>query len=320
MLAPNLLIPRFASCLGLCVLAMAAASCTRRGVDVEKTPNLTEDARKAALLKEQIPLDALGERQSLVLREVRKDEDVGTTFPGMQGLEKQFAFVPDEAQINEATKAAPIEQFPGFAIVSELSPQGAREDATRRVYNLPELLERLALEGPNRVTGVRAGGLPPGVQVFPSSDTSLSVVISSPTVLAASFSTNRFLRILNRSKLVLIAPMIENVVIQQETPLSGEKPTTQVHSYTCPGVDTRNLEGTVQLLRLDEVILGTRESCATITDSVGGPILAPAPSKLKLEPWMPQVLLTQRMRKETIVQAVKRWSGIYTFKSVQFRP
>jgi hypothetical protein len=148
----------------------------------------------------------------------------------------------------------------------------------------------------------------------------LSIVISSPTVFAASFSTNRFVRILNRSRLVLITPMIENVVIQQETPLSGEKPSTEIHSYTCPGVDTRNLEGTVQLLRLDDVILGTRESCAKITDSVGGPVLPPESSRLKLEAWMPQVLLTQRMRKETIVSTVKRWAGIYTFKSVQFRP
>lgn len=320
MLAANLLNPRFATLLGLCTLVAAGTSCTRRGVDVDKKPRLTGEERKAALLKEQIPLDALGERQSLVLREVGKDEDVGTTFPGMQGLERQFAFVPDQAQVNEAAKASPIEQFPGFAIVSEFSPQGAKEDATLRVYNLPELLERLALESPNQVTGVRTGGLPPGVQVFPSSDTSLSVVVTAPTVLSASFATNRFVRILNRSKLVLIVPMIENVVIQQEPPLGGEKPTAEVHSFTCPGVDTRTIDGTVQLQRLDDVLLGTRESCKTITDANGGAVLPTTASKLKLEPWMPQVLISQRLRKETIVSTVKRWSGIYTFKSVQFRP
>ena len=266
-----------------------------------------------------IPLDSVGSQESYVLEKVDVQGAEGVTFSGMEGLPEQFAFVPDSRRLNLNADDLGTEGFIDYNIISELSPKGAQANPAARVYNLPELLERLQLESPSRFTGKSyTGGLPNGINLRSSSDTSLTVIITEPTVLSASFSTSRTLRIINRSKLVLLVPLADGIILQQERAALKDLPSTQIFSHTCLFVDSHNFEGTVEYNRLGEVTLGGIESCSALLQSQDTRIISKSAPKMSLEKWMPQVLITQMLRNETIVATAKRWSPLFRISALQF--
>ncbi len=266
-----------------------------------------------------IPLDSVGSQESFVLEKVDVQGAEGVTFSGMEGLPEQFAFVPDSRHLNLNADDKGTEGFIDYNIISELSPKGAQANPAQRVYNLPELLERLQLESPSQFTEKSyTGGLPKGVNLRSSSDTSLTVIITEPTVLSASFSTSRTLRIVNRSKLVLLVPLADGIILQQEQAYAAETPLAKIFSHTCMFVDSHNFEGTVEYHRLGNVTLGGIESCSALLQSQDSRITTKNASQMSLEKWMPQVLITQVLRNETIVASAKRWSPLFRVSALQF--
>lgn len=309
----------------LLMLATAAASltgapaCKRTRLNTDKNEPVVAargqltPAQKTERLGRRIPLDSIGSPSPWLIAEAGHDSP-GVTLTGQYGLEKQYAVFPDEEELTLTAPAAKGEQFPGYAVVSERSLWNVSERPQARIFNLSDLLERLGLE--SRWEGGRPSGksrLPEGVAVFPTSEVDLTVTITRPTVLAASFSTNRNLRILNRSRLVLVVPLLQNVTIQQSraAEVGSEMPRTEIHSFSCVQLDRFAFEGTVKHYLLDSSLIGDPTNCDTGTSDPSQGIETPTPSKLALEAWAPQVLITQRLRKESISATYARFAPLF---------
>lgn len=282
-------------------LLIAAVGCTKPEEGSVTRPRPAGDMSGAL-----IPLDTLREKEPGYV--LRFDAE-GTTLTNFHGLGVSPSVAPGaEGEVRRGSPHAP--QFEGFFVVHEALPNKAEQEPARRIYNLPELLDRLAAEGK----------LPDDtVSVWPLNDTTVQVAVLKPTVLAASFSHGRTVKILNRSKLVLICPYCDSIQLTQASP-DGTETSIEVHSNSCipytyvpKGSFARLLFGTFYLGTID-----TRADCDRLDPgNIRQLPVEPKPSELKLEAWMPQALITQKLRSESIIDTAQRWIKIYPIAGVR---
>ena len=308
------------------IFIVSLCGCKSGRIDIQKNQNSKSPASFSLAEKNDrlkggaIPLDSVGFHDQKLIVESHVDTRDAITLRGFYGLDRQYALVPDTEDLSVHVQPEPVEQFSEYSILSEKSPEGAQENVLERVYNLPDLLERL-----NAQTKWEDGAptqkskLPDGVSIFASGETELTVVITRPTVLSASFSLGRTLKIFNRSKLVLIVPLMENVFLQQaKLPGSSEIPSTEIHTFSCTKVDKESIVGTIQHFKLSESEYGNPRMCdSNLADPDFG-ITTPGLSMIKIEPWMPQVLVTQRLRNEDFVKSYSRWAKLFPASIIRF--
>ena len=290
------------------LIALAAASaCHKKETRKETpTPRFSLDGSS-----DIIPLDAVGDEPLFLL--VPKDlaSDEAKTLTNFEGRAKAPYAQADTSGVSLRGKAA-APQFGDDFIVSERSPARADVSPSERIYNLPELMDRL----------IHEDKLPEEkISAYQTSDTAILIVVKAPTVIAASFSQGRTVQILNRSRLTLICPFCENVEIRQQKPLGdGDEPTSRVYSNTCIGYDYRS-EGKLERSIFGKAYLGnvsTRERCDKLNPRKPreNPI-EPSLAQIELEPWMPQALVSQLLRGEHPSQTAERWRAIYPISSVR---
>jgi len=230
-------------------------------------------------LSAPLALDYVGKGKPWLIDRASKSPKDAKTMELFHGRKNPWVvFKGEEVKtIKDATS-----QFKGSQIVGEKSPIKALEDPSQRIYNLPDLLDRLHLQA----------RLPEGINIFSGAEGDMRIVVTRPSVLSASSSLGRRVTILNRSDLILIIPNASAVSIEQ-----SESAKAEVYSAHCIPVNG----GSFKRASFDGYYLGgSRENAPCQED--GGKVFG-----YELEGWMPQLLISGKLRKESMGSVFSRW-------------
>lgn len=167
------------------------------------------------LIAADIPLDSFSGK-SWVLSTTGK----GKVLNGYLGREVQWRVREDSSFAVQTSLTPPKDKlWKEYFIVAEDMPFNAVNDASQRIWNLPDLLDRLHLERK----------LPSSITVVDSSDRGMIIVVTKPTIISSSIATFRHVTIINRSKLTILCPMCRNVTIIND----DKESLLEIYSYMC---------------------------------------------------------------------------------------
>jgi|GEM_PF-3969387 len=198
---------------------------------------------------------------------------------------------PTEALAMKFELPGSPEVFTRYEQVTEISPQGAIENPRFREYNLPDLVDRLVL----------SDSLPKGASRYVTSSLESVLVVTRPTLVAASFALDRSITIVNSgTKLVVVCPYCPNLRIRHEARIGAETaPESEVWSYICPVAPKG--PGKFRPIALGKTWL---DECSNTGRAEFGKSLLPGA-------WMPQVLLSSLLRNEPLQESIARWKPFF---------
>lgn len=228
---------------------------------------------------ERIPLDAINSKSFVIER-----DGPGKILPGLTGQDRPWRVKEESSFAKNAALDLPAEEdaWRHFLSVTEKTPNGSDHDPSQRVFNLPDLLDRVKLQG----------RLPKGLSLYSEDNRNLSLVVSAPTVISASFSSYRHVKIFNRSHLVLICPFCQQVELEN----TDNRARLEVYSQVCLKAPKK---GKVKRYRLGDWL----QPCTESTDVV------PA-GRLSQFAWLPQVLISQILGR-TPSELIGYWNPMY---------
>ena len=235
----------------------------------------------AKALSAPLALDYIGEGQAWMLDRASKSPSEAKTLELYHGRKNPWVVYKSDHNLvkHEPQKA---KQFLGYQVVSESSPVRVINDPSQRIYNLPDLLDRLELQGRT----------PEGITLLSGAEGDMKILVTRRTVLSASFSVGKKITILNRSDLVLILPYASSIRLEQ-----GTNASSRIYSANCIPV----IGGEFQRASLDGYYLGNSYE----TKECQGD--KPYKFEHKLESWMPQLLISAKLRKESLASMFHIW-------------
>lgn len=228
-----------------------------------------------------IPLDSF-EKETYILARSGK----GKTLSSYIGSESPWRIRRDE-EIAIGTNLTPIPQrhrWEDFTTITENSPQGATEAPSKRIWNLPDLLDRLKLEGT----------IPKSVEYQSSSDTSGVLFVKEPTMISVSFAVGRKIRVVNSSRLVLICPFCSDLEIENQS----QQAKVVLYSHVCHNDPKKGV--------LERFYLGNwLQRCSEEINVSPLGIL-----DLSNAPYLPQALISQILGRKPL-EIMDTWKAMY---------
>ena len=232
-------------------------------------------------LSAPLALDYIGESKPWVMDRASKAPSKAKTLELFYGRKNPWVVFEGSHELVKQAKE-PKQQFRGYQILDEKSPVKALEDPSQRIYNLSDLLERLELQRK----------LPEGITLLSGVEGDMKILVIRRTVLSASFSVGKRITILNHSDLVLLLPYASNVSVEQSKDASSI-----IYSAHCIPVTG----GVFKRASFEGYYLGNSyENQKCQEDS-------PRAFEYKLESWMPQLLISAKLRKESLASMFNVW-------------
>lgn len=227
-----------------------------------------------------IPLDTFGKKPWVLTR-----EGEGSILPGFYGLEKPWKIrVANEGEAKRSDISFIPQKSPweDFAKITEISPESALKEPKKRIWNLPDLLDRLKLEG----------NLPDSVTLSYEGEFHPVLFVHKPTLISVSFALDRYTRIINASHLVLICPLCDSVFFENK----NDQAKIEHYSHFCKESPKK---GYFIRYRLNDWLKGCE----------GDVELAPS-GALSYSDQLPQVLISQ-MSGRKINEIVNLWKPLF---------
>lgn len=227
-----------------------------------------------------IPLDSYGGKTWVL-----STEGEGKVLSGFVGRATQWKVRPDsKTAISKALGIPTGDPWREYFRIAEDMPFNAVNDPSQRLWNLPELLDRLSLE--NQLPLER-------VEIVSSDDRQVTIIVKQPTIIAASVSTYRNVHIINKSKLLLMCPLCKNVSVEN----TSKESQLDLYSYIC--FDSPK-KGQTTRYKLGDWISPCREQVEVIEPN----------SLLSGTSWLPQIIISQLMGR-TPSELFELWNQLY---------
>lgn len=195
------------------------------------------------LVAADIPIDSFSGKSWIL-----SSEGEGKVLNGYLGRDRQWKVREDSTFAMQSNLILPKDNlWKEYFIISENMPFNAVNDASQRIWNLPDMIDRLQLEKK----------LPSSIKVVNSSDREMLIVVTKPTVISSSIATFRHITIINRSKLVILCPLCRNISVVNE----DKESLLEIYSYLC--FDANGV-GKIKRYNLGEWLLACKDSSKII--------------------------------------------------------